>query len=88
MPIQREQMRRMSIIYREIRDNGPINCTRLLSKVNNNIDTPVCRSSIEKDIYRLKMELDVELDSSRKGYTLVEEVDFKEQVIQYFNILI
>lgn len=88
MAAMREQMRRMSIIYREIRDNGPISCSQLLSKVNCSIDQPVCKSSIEKDIFKLKMDLDVDLDSSRQGYTLAEEVDFKEHVMQYFNIIV
>jgi hypothetical protein len=86
MPALREQMRRMSIIYREIRDHGPINCKQLLSKVNRSIDRPVCKSSIEKDLFKLQMDFDVELNSSKFGYTLSEEIDFKESVIQYFNI--
>ena len=34
------------------------------------------------------MDLDIEFNSSHQGYNLKEDVDFKERVIQYFNILI
>jgi hypothetical protein len=86
MPILREQMQRMSIIYREIKNRGPVTCKHLHSKVNSIVDRPVCKSTIEKDLFKLKMDFDVEFISSRRGYVLADEVDFVDKVVEYFNI--
>ena len=88
MPALRNQMRRISILYREIRDHSPITQKELLDRVNQIVepDMRVCKSTIEKDLFKMKMDFDVEIISSRRGYKLAEEIDFKEKVIEYFNI--
>ena len=81
-------MKRIAILYREIRDNGPLTCKELVEKVNRSVDLDlqICKSTIEKDLFKMRMDFDIELNSSSKGYTLAEEVDFVDRVVQYFNI--
>jgi hypothetical protein len=81
-------MRRISILYREIKNNGPLTCKELLERVNDKVDPglQVCKSTIEKDLFKMQMDFDVELISSRRGYKLDGEIDFIDKVVQYFDI--
>lgn len=88
MPAKRNQMRRISILYREIKNNGPLTCKELLKRVNDKVDPDlqICKSTIEKDLFKMQIDFDVKLIASKRGYKLDGEIDFLDKVKQYFDI--
>jgi hypothetical protein len=80
------KIKRMVKVYQVLEQNEIITIDQIVSKVNHSIDYPVCKSSIEKDIFNLKMDFDIEIESSRLGLMLVEKIDIKEKVLQYLGL--
>lgn len=89
MPRIKNSLRRMSLIYNLIKNNGPISKKDLTRKINLALDEPVCNSTIEKDLFNLKMDFDIEYKHiNRKGYVLEKEVNFDERVLNYVNFYV
>jgi len=90
MPSCRNKFLRLSKIYTllEIWHDKDlfISGQKLCDEVNDRIDFTVCKSSIEKDIFTLKEDFDLEIKSSPKGIILVKKIDFRQAMLQYLGL--
>lgn len=94
MPVTKQSFRRMSILYRRLEyyfDRGLFVPTRqLVEEVNERTDNPVCKSSIEKDLFALKIDFDIELETGcnngQRGIKLATKIDFKKAVLEYLGV--
>jgi hypothetical protein len=82
----KNSIKRMVKIYQVLEQNECITIDEIVSKVNQLIDFPVCKSSIEKDIFNLKMDFDIEIKGNMNGVMLVEKIDIEKKVLQYLGL--
>lgn len=73
-------------IYEILEQNEIITTDKIVEMVNKSIDMPVCKSSIEKDLFNLKMDFDVEIEGSPLGLRLVEKIDIKQKLWEYLEL--
>lgn len=81
MPINKNQLRRWSKILDLLNENIDryLHIKDIEKMINNRIDIPVSRSTIEKDLVILKEDFDVDFENKNGrngGVKLYEKVDF------------
>lgn len=73
MPKIKNQLRRMCALYSIVRTAPiPISKEKLIDKIQLKTDEIVCNSTIEKDMFTMRMDLDIEIryNRRRKGYVI------------------
>jgi len=87
MPINKTQLRRLSAIV-HVLNNSTCNTQQLKNKVSELIDVEVCKSTIEKDLYHLRMEYDLDeyIERSSGGYHIPENIDFIALLKNHLNL--
>ena len=90
MPLIKQKIYRLSVIYRVLEKyyncNGWINHEDLLYQVNLELESKVCKSSIEKDLNMLRTELRIYIQGERHGLQLFELVDFPKRMYKYLGL--
>lgn len=87
MPVNKNRLRRLSAIVAVLNNcHEPINYNDLLVKVIDKTDQDVCKSTLEKDIYHLREEYDLQVKGTRIGLQLVEKVKFLELLKNHLNL--
>jgi hypothetical protein len=83
----KNQLRRLSAIVHVMNCGKWMNLNQIQNKVNLNMQDHFSRSTIEKDLFNLKMNYDFEYES-KKGYgiRLENEVDFLELLKIHLNL--
>jgi hypothetical protein len=90
MPINKTQLRRLSAIV-HVLNHSTCNTEQLRCKVSELIDVEVCKSTIEKDLYHLRMEYDlddyiVKNNGGRGGYHIPDKIDFITLLKNHLNL--
>ena len=87
MPINKTQLRRLSAIVHVLKESH-LNTKELRCKVSELIDVEVCKSTIEKDLYHLRMEYDLDdyIEKSTKGYHIPSNIDFLTLLKNHLNL--
>jgi hypothetical protein len=87
MPINKTQLRRLSAIV-HVLNHSTCNTKQLRNKVSELIDVEVCKSTIEKDLYHLRMEYDLDEYIERRsgGYHIPENIDFIALLKNHLNL--
>jgi len=77
----------MSVISNLINDK-PRTKAEIINKLQQILDIEVCNSTIEKDMFCLKMDFDapIECDRSKAMYYMDEPYSFKEALINWLEI--
>jgi hypothetical protein len=87
MPINKTQLRRLSAIV-HVLNHSTCNTQQLRCKVSELIDVEVCKSTIEKDLYHLRMEYDLDEYIERRsgGYHIPDKIDFITLLKNHLNL--
>lgn len=86
MPVNKTQLRRYSAIISLLNNLRPITLKDLTQKVSEKIDLQISRSTLDKDLARLKMEYDLPIKSGVKGVQLEEKQDFIQLLKNHLNL--
>lgn len=79
----------MCLIHKLIENHGPISKKELIKGVNMFLDQTVCNSTIEKDLFCLRMDFDIQYKHIRKkGYVLENKIDFETQLLNYIKVYV
>lgn len=80
------QLKRCYLIVDILNDMQPHKTKHLQAKINEKMDANYCKSQIEKDIYWLKWNMDMdEYKASGEGIQLLEKIDFFERLKNYLQ---
>jgi len=82
----KNQLRRLSVIVYHLNTLLPVTQIELTKKVNRTMDENFSKSTVEKDLFYLKMNFDLEYMSGKNGIQLIEKVDFIQRLKEYLNI--
>ena len=87
MPINKTQLRRLSAIV-HVLNHSTCNTKQLRCKVSELIDLEVCKSTIEKDLYHLRIEYDLDEYIERRpgGYHIADKIDFITLLKNHLNL--
>jgi hypothetical protein len=87
MPINKTQLRRLSAIVHVLKESH-LNTKQLRCKVSELIDMEVCKSTIEKDLYHLRMEYDLDdyIEKGPGGYHIPSDIDFLTLLKNHLNL--
>lgn len=82
----KNQLRRLSAVVYHLNSMHPVTQIELTKKVNRSMDENFSKSTIEKDLFYLKMNFDIEYLSGKNGIQLIEKIDFIERLKNYLNL--
>ena len=86
MPIIKNQIRRLSIIYNELSKLQYIKHEELQRIVSDKTGISICRSTLDKDIKILKYDFDMDCSQSRFGIKLKHKIDFQDLLMHYLDV--
>jgi hypothetical protein len=90
MPVNKNAFRRMSALVQILNDRVGgefMSVQKLHFILNFNYEIECSKSTVEKDLFALKMDFDLPLQTAgRKGYYLEAPFDFLQALKQYLNI--
>lgn len=86
MPKTKNKLRRLSIIVDELNSLQVMKIEDLHDRIVSRLGEYVCKSTIDKDIFDLKMDFDIDIIGSRRGVCIHEKVDFIDRLKSLLNI--
>lgn len=87
MPKIKNKLRRLSIIVDELNSLQVMKIEGLHDRIVSRLGEYVCKSTIDKDIFDLKMDFDIDIIGSRRGVCIHEKVDFIDRLRSLLNII-
>ena len=80
-------IKRMKLITDLLNDCEPHKISEIHKYVNNKMTIEYCKSQIEKDIFNLKMDFDMDehYESSSYGIRLTKQFKFIDKLIEYLQ---
>lgn len=87
MPKNKNCIRRLYIIANRLAYK-PTSKKELIEIIKEKTDDEICNSSIEKDMFLLKMDFDAPLKYNKRleAYYLTENYDFKSALFNWLNV--
>jgi hypothetical protein len=91
MPVNKNVFRRLSAIAQILNDRvgvGPLNVSKIHFALNWRYEIECCKSTVEKDLFTLRMDFDMPMHTvGKKGYYLKERFDFLQALKSYLNLI-
>jgi hypothetical protein len=80
------QMKRVYLIIEMLNDLKPHKTKDIQAKINYKMDSNYCKSQIEKDLYWVKWNLDMDdYEAGAEGIRIFKKIDFFERLKNYLQ---